>query len=416
MKQLICPFGLLLLSIGCTKSDIVATASSTTTTSTTYYYQSGGTASETGKTYTSSITDTSGVYVTSTGIFSLVNSSVNTTGNTTSSDSSSFYGLNAIVRADLGSTLTLDGCSLSSTGSGANGVLATGSATQVTMSSDTISTTGSGAHGIDATYAATINATNVVMTTTGDHSSVIATDRGGGSVTVSGGSATASGALSAAIYSTGSITVSSATLSSGAADGAVIEGSNSITLTNTTLTGYTDGVKFYHSESGDASGFTGTLTTSGGSITATAGDCLYVTNETAVINLSNGTTLGASTGYLLHALDTATVTLTASGETLTGSLLADAATSTASVTLSNGSTLKGAVQYVSLTLDATSTWNVTANSVVTGLTDAAGISGTAVSNITGNGYTIYYDASLSSNSTLGGKTYTLSGGGYLKPE
>ncbi len=47
------------------------------------------------------------------------------------------------------------------------------------------------------------------------------------------------------------------------------------------------------------------------------------------------------------------------------------------------------------------------------LSNSRGISGTAVSNIVGNGYTVYYLSS--SNSSLGGLTYTLSGGGYLKP-
>ncbi len=38
-----------------------------------------------------------------------------------------------------------------------------------------------------------------------------------------------------------------------------------------------------------------------------------------------------------------------------------------------------------------------------------------MTNITGNGLTVYYDAGNSANNALGGKTYTLAGGGELKP-
>jgi hypothetical protein len=47
------------------------------------------------------------------------------------------------------------------------------------------------------------------------------------------------------------------------------------------------------------------------------------------------------------------------------------------------------------------------------LSDAAGISGTTVTNIVRNGYTVYTISA--DNSSLDGLTYTLSGGGYLKP-
>ncbi len=55
----------------------------------------------------------------------------------------------------------------------------------------------------------------------------------------------------------------------------------------------------------------------------------------------------------------------------------------------------------------------TADSYLTTLADSGGISGATVTNITGNGHTVYYDASA--NPSLNGQTYTLSGGGYLKP-
>ena len=68
-----------------------------------------------------------------------------------------------------------------------------------------------------------------------------------------------------------------------------------------------------------------------------------------------------------------------------------------------------------LTIDSTSVWNVTANSTVTSLIDKSGISGTSITNIVGNGYTVTYNATLSANSYFGGLTYSLANGGSLIP-
>jgi hypothetical protein len=62
--------------------------------------------------------------------------------------------------------------------------------------------------------------------------------------------------------------------------------------------------------------------------------------------------------------------------------------------------------------DKSSTGNVTANSVLTSLTGAK-ISGSSITNIVGHGHTVTYRKSLAANQWLGGKTYTLAGGGKL---
>ena len=84
------------------------------------------------------------------------------------------------------------------------------------------------------------------------------------------------------------------------------------------------------------------------------------------------------------------------------------------VTLTN-STLTGTVNGAAMTLDKNSKWNVTDDSILTSLSNAAGISGTTITNIYGNGHTVYYDKKLSENKALGGKSYKLKGGGNLKP-
>jgi hypothetical protein len=92
---------------------------------------------------------------------------------------------------------------------------------------------------------------------------------------------------------------------------------------------------------------------------------------------------------------------------------------TSSLTLQNGSTLTGAIntanttKAINLTLDSSSSWNVTADSYLSCLTDTSGINGNSVSNIIGNGHTVYYDAKACS--ALGGLSYSLSGGGSLMP-
>ena len=96
------------------------------------------------------------------------------------------------------------------------------------------------------------------------------------------------------------------------------------------------------------------------------------------------------------------------------------AISSATLNLSDSSTLSGAInsahtaKSVALTLDSSSKWIVTGASYLTTLTDTAGISGTTITNIVGNGHTVYYSASA--NPSLGGKTYTLGGGGSLVPD
>jgi hypothetical protein len=365
--------------------------------------------------------------VTAAGAFTLTDSTIATSGNTSSQDSSSFYGLNAAVLAEAGSRITLSRCEIRTTGTGANGAFATGSGSSVVLSDATINATANGAHGVMATQSGSMTLTNVDMTTAGANAGAIATDRGGGTIIVTGGTVTTSGQDSPGIYSTGSISVTGGTISATGAEAAAIEGANSITLTNTDLPSTMPkwGVMVYQSMSGDASGTRGTLTMTGGSLTysPTSGPLFYVTNSTGIITLSgvdvianSGTILKASAGSWGSSGGTAV--FTATGQSLIGSVVGDSVSSI-TATLQNGSSLTGAVnpdgaaESVSLTLDSSSTWTLTADSYVTTLADPGGILGTSVTNIVGNGHTVYYDAS--SSSQLGGLTYSLTSGGRLTP-
>jgi hypothetical protein len=152
-----------------------------------------------------------------------------------------------------------------------------------------------------------------------------------------------------------------------------------------------------------------------------------VNNSIAIISLK-GVSVISGSGILMDASANSrwgtsgsnggNVVFTGDGRTLLGNITADKI-STVAVTLQNSSALTGAIntvhtaKTVSLTLDASSTWTVTADSYLTCLSDASGISGTSISNITGNGHTVYYDATACP--ALGGLTYSLQGGGTLMP-
>jgi hypothetical protein len=318
----------------------------------------------------------------------------------------------------------ITGGSVHTTGAGANAVFAYGSGALVSVTNAVITATGQYAHGAMASGGGSVKLTNVRISTKGASSAAIATDRGGGAITVTGGNMTTAGYRSPGIYSTGNITVTGANMTATGAEAAVVEGANSITVTNTALTAAKQhGVMLYNSMSGDASAGTGSYTMVGGSLTAAKGPAFYVTNTKAVIKLSAGAQVHAASGTLLRA-DSAgtgsgntgagTVTFTASAEKLAGNLVT-AGKGTINAALSSGTILAGKIDKAALTLDSTSVWKLTADSTLTTLSDSGGISGTRVKNIGGNGHTVTYDSSLSANSALGGKTFTLAGGGELKP-
>ncbi|HTW92909.1 MAG TPA: T9SS type A sorting domain-containing protein [bacterium] len=384
------------------------------------YELNGGTARESSQTYAATAVDQSSVYVLNSGNLTLVSCTMTKTGDASSTDSASQYGLNAGVLANSAGKVTILGGSVTTNALGGNGLFASGSGSSISMSNGTISASGGNAHGVDATYTGSISLTDVDVTTNGASSSALATDFGGGTVTVNGGTIvsadTAANSHSAGIYSTGTIQVTGATVSSLGDCGGVIDGANSILLTNTSLTGKVEGIKLW--KTAPATG-AATVTISGGSLTATAGDAIYVTGETgnaatASITASNGAAISAGTGNIIHVIQSSTGTFAATGETLSGNLYADS-TSTLTVTLRSHTSLTGKAQMAAVAIDSTSTWTVTANSILTTLNDSSGISGTSVTNITGNGHDVHYDSSLTGNRYLGGLTYNLINGGVLTP-
>ena len=253
------------------------------------------------------------------GTLTMTGCNITKTGDGSSGDNSSFYGNNSSIYAgaasstDYGSTTAASGakiiiqnCTVTSSSQGANAVIATNGAS-VEIDGITIVNNNSVSRGLHATYGGIITASNVDITTNEATSSTIATDRGGGTVTVNGGKATANGAKSAVIYSTGTMSATDLVGTSTKGEIAVIEGDNSIAMTNCTMTSGSSerGLLMMQSGSGDASGYNPTMTIAGGSLTTsdTSAPLLEVaTNVTATCTLS-GVTVNAGSGILMYVMD-----------------------------------------------------------------------------------------------------------------
>ena len=374
--------------------------------------------------YESSAADQSALLISTSDEVTVENAAVTKTGDSDGGDNCNFYGQNAAVLVKDGATATITGATITSDAKGANGVFcyggnggrngASGDGTTLIIRDSAITTTGSGSGGIMTTGGGVTEAYNLTVTTSGQSSAPIRTDRGGGVVTVDGGTYTSNGLGSPAIYSTADITVSNATLVSNLSEGVCIEGLNSITLNNCDLTAnntkrngnatFLDSIMIYQSMSGDAASGTSSFTMTGGSLTSKSGHVFHVTNTNAVITLSGvKITNTDSANVLLSVCDDGwsgggnTATLNAVKQTLTGGVLVgDNASLTLNltdgsaftgyvsgeITNASGETVSTEVGAVDVTLDSTSTWTLTGDSYVTSFTgDAA--------NVISGGYTLY---------------------------
>ena len=238
--------------------------------------------------------------------------------------------------------------------------------------------------GLHATYGGIINASNVTITTNGATSSTIATDRGGGTVTVNGGTATANGSKSAVIYSTGTMSATDLTGTSAQGEIAVIEGDNSITMTDCEMTSGSSerALLMMQSGSGDASGVNPVMTITGTSLTMTDNSAPLLevaTCVTATCTLDN-CTLTVPSGVLMYVMDDSQWSTTGA----IGNLILANGDYTGTVKQDDGYT-------ANVTVQSTATWNLTANTTVTALVN----NGT----INTGGYTLTY-SSLSGSGTI----------------
>lgn len=271
------------------------------------------------------------------------------------------------------STAVIDGTDITASSSGSNGVFATDSGTAL-VNDTSIETMADNSRGLDATYGGTISANKITADTQGGHSAIVATDRGGGSISLADATLSTAGSGSPLLYSTGDIQVNNVSGTSSGSQIAGMEGLNTILIKDSTLestvTGKTasdpiaNGTIIYQSTSGDAEASTGehatfqsvdsTLSSAIGS-----GSMFYFTNTTADVVPQNNTELDFDTD----------------AATLTDNAAAGSGTGTASDV------------PITVNVDGTSTWVVTKDTTISALNVASGGDGNTVT-IVANGKTV----------------------------
>ena len=227
----------------------------------------------------------------------LTNVTVNKAGGESSNtETGDFYGMNAALLAQNAATLTLDSATIDSSAVNGNGAVAYGPGTTVNISNSVIRTYERCSGGIHTIGGAVMNATQLDIETFGDSAAAIRSDRGGGAVTVEGGSYVTNGSNSPAIYSTADIAVRNAILTANSSEAVVVEGKNSVELIDCALTGSmkdsddvenVHNIMLYQSMSGDAEAGVSRFSATGGSITGKVGDMFYITNTACEISLKN---------------------------------------------------------------------------------------------------------------------------------
>lgn len=388
----------------------------------TYTLSNGSTVTKSNESLSSS-TQYYNVIQVSNGTLNLTGCTLTKTGDGSSGDNSSFYGNNSTVYAGsasssgnqstssaTGAVINVTNCTITSSSQGANAIFATNGAT-INVDGVVINNSNSVSRGLHATYGGTIIANNVDITTQSATSSTIATDRGGGTVTVTGGSATAQGSRSAVLYSTGTITANNLTGVSEQGEIADVEGDNGVIINNCTMTSGSSerGLMMLQSGSGDAQGSNAYITVTSSSLTTTNSNaplCEVPTLNTGTLTLTD-VTLNVASGVLMYVdYNTQWSTYGGTGNLIlqttedswnySGNVDADQY-SNVTVTVGSNVVWNGTMDSdnnassANVTMQSGATWNLTADAYVNTLVN----NGT----INRNGYTLTY-GSLSGSGTI----------------
>lgn len=221
-------------------------------------------------------------------------------------DNFNFYGLNsAVVAVGTGSTIELIGCEINTDAEYANAVFACDGSTILVTDGIKIRTEKGSSRGLYSTYGGSVKAMGVVdISTQGAHCAALATDRGGGYVSVGEPGTEIQSVLNTAgdgspcIYSTGDISAYNAVGEAKSAQTMVVEGKNFITIDNCTFTGTAPkhgGIMLYQSTSGDAEEGTSVLNMKNSTIRDNGNTVmLLVTNTHSVVNMENCVLLNAA--------------------------------------------------------------------------------------------------------------------------
>lgn len=336
------------------------------------------------------------------GDLTLTGATISKYGDTSSLRNSDAYGQNSAILATDGSSISIEGTNVTTSGKGSSGVVSYNNGTQINVSDTQISTDGERSRGLLATGGGSISASNLNITTNGYKSSGVATDTGGGNITISNSSIRTTNEDSAGIYSTGSIIAQNSTIISENSEAIVIDGYNIANLTNCNITaGKNRGIMLLYTGPSEQQGTTGIVKLRNNVITVKEGPLFYVTNTDADITLENNQITLASNKLLEVCIDKYNVLgqehpvenpvggyvkLTAKNQVLSGSIEADNVSSV-TLTLEN-SKYSGCInkdqsaKTIKVKLDDNSVWNLTGDSYIDILDIENGT-------INRNGYNLY---------------------------
>ena len=407
-----------------------------------------------GETFTATTANQNAALAENGGTLKITDGKLVKSGDDTNGNTCNFYGGNSILlTVGSASKAYVSGSSLNASSEGSNGIFSTNSAT-VYANDDTIATTAGDSRGLDATYDGNIIANKMTISTQGDHCASIASDRGGGNISVTNSSLSTAGSDSPLIYSTDNIQVSNTTGTATGSQLAAMEGLNTILIYDSKLEStiakatasdpIADGIIIYQSTSGDAGAkngkkadFEAVNSTLRSAIES--GAMFYFTNTSARVVLS-GTTLdfdsdraklmevrgNGSNNWGTAGSNGARVIFTGLGETLRGDIDIDTISSlnlylleksvyTGAITIStNASNTSANAAPATVNIDDGSKWVVTGNSTVTNLNAASSAElvdarGKSVS-IVSNGKTMVQGDSEYTVTVTGSYTTTVSTG------
>ena len=321
----------------------------------------------------------------------------------------------------------------------------------VAMVSDTtISTTQDTSGGIHVAGGGTLYARDLTVTTKGESSAAIRSDRGSGTMVVDGGTYVAQGVGSPAVYVTADVTIHEASLAATGSEALCLEGLNSVRLYDCDLTGNmadldqndnTWTVILYQSMSGDSEVGEGRFEMEGGSLVSGNGGIFYTTNTESEFVLSNVEISADNSEYFLRCTGNANqrgwgqsgangaeCAFTAINQKMDGDVIWDSI-SNLDLYVTQGSVLTGAVVddescagnggsgTANVTIDADSKWVVTGDSTLTNLAcegEIVDAAGNAVS-VVGTDGAVYVQGDSEYTVTVGNyaETCDLTGAGEI---
>lgn len=317
----------------------------------------------------------------------------------TGGDLASFFGVGSALLCTDGK-ISVSTSEIVTNADGAAGAFAYGQGA-VYLTDTTIKTMKDSSGGVHVAGGATLGGEKLEVSTEGESSAAIRSDRGGGKMTLSNSKFMTKGIGSPAIYSTADIAVNDSSLVATSSEAICVEGKNSVSLSNCEVSGNLTqdqrndvswNVILYQSMSGDAEQGKASFEMTGGKLTADAGGMFYTTNTESTFVI-DGVELvpSADNPFLLRCTGNANkrgwgksgsngaqCSFTARNQQMVGNVIWDTI-SKLDMKLEKNSTLSGAFivddvnagqggnGYAALMLEEGSTWIVTGDSFLSRL-------------------------------------------------